>query len=125
MKKTKILLKMAALAVVGAMMSGCAEEVEVVQPAVNGTVTMKTTISLDGKSATRALTEGGVKTFAAGDQIAVIYEQGTGTGKAVSIALTELDNIYRCLNTGYLAECCSSLYLINRYEEVHFSQRIR
>ena len=78
----KRLFRYFALVVVGAMMSGCAEEVEVVQPAVNGTVTMKTTISLDGKSATRALTEGGVKTFAVGDQIAVIYEQESGTGKA-------------------------------------------
>ena len=87
----KLTFRYFALAVVGVLMSGCAEEVEVVQPAVNGTVTMKTTISLDGKSATRALTEAGVKTFAAGDQIAVIYEQGTGTGKAVSVALTAAD----------------------------------
>ena len=87
----KLTFRYFALVVVGVLMSGCAEEVEVVQPAVNGTVTMKTTISLDGKSATRALTEGGVKTFAAGDQIAVIYEQGTGTGKAVSVALTAAD----------------------------------
>lgn len=87
----KLLFRYFTLAVVGVLMSGCAEEVEVVQPAVNGTVTMKTTISLDGKSATRALTEGGVKTFAAGDQIAVIYEQGTGTGKAVSVVLTAAD----------------------------------
>ena len=87
----KLIVRYFALVVVGVLMSGCAEEVEVVQPAVNGTVTMKTTISLDGKSATRALTEGGVKTFAAGDQIAVIYEQGTGTGKAVSVALTAAD----------------------------------
>lgn len=87
----KRLFRYFAIAVVGALMGSCAEEVEVVQPAVNGTVTMKTTISLDGKSATRALTEAGVKTFAAGDQIAVIYEQGTGTGKAVSVALTAAD----------------------------------
>ena len=87
----KLTFRYFALVVVGVLMSGCAEEVEVVQPAVNGTVTMKTTISLDGKSATRALTEGGVKTFAAGDQIAVIYEQGTGTSKAVSVALTAAD----------------------------------
>ena len=87
----KLSFRYFALAVVGVLMSGCAEEVEVVQPAVNGTVTMKTTVSLDGKSATRALTEAGVKTFAAGDQIAVIYEQGTGTGKAVSVALTAAD----------------------------------
>lgn len=87
----KLTFRYFALVVVGVLMSGCAEEVEVVQPAVNGTVTMKTTISLDGKSATRALTEAGVKTFAAGDQIAVIYEQGTGTGKAVSVALTAAD----------------------------------
>ena len=83
---------MAALVMVGAMMSSCAEEVEVVQPTVNGTVTMKTTISLDGKSATRALTEAGVKTFAAGDQIAIIYKNTAGeTVKAESVALTAAD----------------------------------
>ena len=42
----KLLFGYFTLAVVGALMSSCAEEVEVVQPAVNGTVTMKTTISL-------------------------------------------------------------------------------
>ena len=42
----KLIFRYFALAVVGVLMSGCAEEVEVVQPAVNGTVTMKTTISL-------------------------------------------------------------------------------
>ena len=38
----KLLFRYFTLAVVGALMSSCAEEVEVVQPTVNGTVTMKT-----------------------------------------------------------------------------------
>ena len=56
-----------------------------------GVVTMKTTITLDERASTRALTEAGVKTFAAGDQIAVVYEQESGTAKAVSVALTDAD----------------------------------
>ena len=53
----------------GALISGCAEEVEDLQPSVGGTVTMKTTITLDERASTRALDADGKKTFAAGDQI--------------------------------------------------------
>ena len=60
-----------ALVVMGALISGCAEEVDDAQPSV-GTVTMKTTVSLSENASTRALTEAGVKTFTAGDQIAVL-----------------------------------------------------
>ena len=56
-----------------------------------GVVTMKTTVSLDERASTRALTEAGVKTFAVGDQIAVVYEQESGTAKALSVALTDAD----------------------------------
>jgi len=51
-----------ALVVMGAMICGCAEEVEDAQPSVGGTVTMKTTVSLDEHASTRALTEAGVLT---------------------------------------------------------------
>ena len=80
-----------ALVVMGALICGCAEEVEDLQPAANGTVTMKTTVSLSENASTRALTEAGVKTFTAGDQIAVVYEQASGTAKALSVALTDDD----------------------------------
>ena len=79
-----------ALVVMGALISGCAEEVDDAQPSV-GTVTMKTTVSLSENASTRALTEAGVKTFTAGDQIAVVYEQASGTAKALSVALTDDD----------------------------------
>ena len=92
MKKTKILLKMAALAVVGAMMSGCAEEIEVLQPA-NQRVVQKTTISLADDATTRgAIAADGSTSFSKGDQIAVIYQNTNGkTMKAVSAALTDAD----------------------------------
>ena len=84
---------MAALALVGAMMSSCSEEIEVVQPANTGkTVMVKTTVSLGENATTRALTIAGVKTFAAGEQIAVIYMNTSNqTVKAVSLALTDDD----------------------------------
>lgn len=93
MKQYKIYLSMATLAIVGAMMSSCAEELEVAQPAnTDKTVMVKTTVSLGENAATRALTETGLKTFAAGDQIAVIYKNTSNqTVKAVSEALTTAD----------------------------------
>lgn len=96
MKLNKIFLPMAALALVGAMTAGCssddlATDTPQLPDAAGGTVTMKTTVSLDERASTRALTEAGVKTFAAGDQIAVVYEQESGTAKAVSVALTDAD----------------------------------
>ena len=88
----KQLFKHFALLVMGALISGCAAEVEDVQPTTNGTVTMKTTISLSEHASTRALTEAGVKTFAAGDQIAVIYKNTSDeTVKVESTALTATD----------------------------------
>lgn len=87
----KLSFRYFALLVMGAMICGCAEEVDDLQPSANGTVTMKTTVSLDERASTRALTEAGVKTFTAGDQIAVVYEQASGTAKALSVALTDDD----------------------------------
>lgn len=80
-----------ALVVMGALICSCAEEVDDAQPSVGGTVTMKTTVSLSENASTRALTEAGVKTFTAGDQIAVVYEQASGTAKAVSVELASDD----------------------------------
>lgn len=95
MKKTMRLLSMTALALMGAMMTGCSEDDNIVnetptpQPA-HKTVTLTTTVSMDGAT-TRALDADGKKTFAAGDQIAIIYEQvGGTTAKAVSEPLPEL-----------------------------------
>ncbi len=97
MKLNKIFLPMAALALVGAMTAGCssddlATDTPLLPDAAGGTVTMKTTITLDERASTRALDADGKKTFAAGDQIAVIYQNTSGeTIKAVSAALTTDD----------------------------------
>ena len=88
----KLSFRYFALVVMGAMICGCAEEVEDLQPSVGGTVTMKTTISLSEQASTRALTEAGVKNFEAGDKIAVIYKNTNDeTVKVESTALTTDD----------------------------------
>jgi len=96
MKTTKYFLSMAALALVGAMTVSCSSDDNITdQPqqqevTKNNVVTLTTTVSLDGSATTRALSiEGnkGVKTFAAGETMAVIYHNGTSTVKAVSHAL--------------------------------------
>ena len=96
MMKLKQYITMAVLALAGTIMTGCSSEditTEAPQPErQNKTVTLTTTITRDGSEATRALTAAGVKTFAVGDQIAVIYKQEGGTtAKAVSEALAEAD----------------------------------
>ena len=97
MRKTIKYLSMAALVMVGATMTSCSSddallgEVWKQEVNENGKVTLSTTISMDGDE-TRALTENGVKTFAVGEQIAVIYTNSSDqTVKAVSVALTEDD----------------------------------
>ena len=69
---------MAALAVVGTMMSGCTGDVLTTVALQSETskqsVTLTTTITLDGSLQTRALTDAGVKTFAVNDQIVVFYK---------------------------------------------------
>lgn len=90
MKLNKIFLSMAALAFLGAMTVGCsgddlAAETPQLPNTTNGTVVTKVTVSLDEHASTRALTEAGVKTFEAGDKIAVIYKNTAGeTVKAES-----------------------------------------
>ena len=86
---------MVALALVGAVMTGCSSDdnsiSEPQQPASkSNVVTLTTTVSLDGGATTRALTSTGVKTFAAGETMALVYKNTNNeTVKAVSAALTE------------------------------------
>lgn len=87
MKQTLKTLCIAALAVVGAMTTGCTS-LEIPEQ----TVTLTTTITLGGNPESKALSAAGVKTFAAGEQVAVIYEDENGnTQKAVSTALEAED----------------------------------
>ena len=90
-------LSIAALVAVGAIMMGC-NKLDIVteqtqqeeEPVISNTVTLTTTVSLD--AATKALTSGGVKTFAVAEQMALVYKNTSGTTvKAVSAALTAGD----------------------------------
>lgn len=89
MKTMKNFLSMAALALMGAMMTGCSSDdnfaVEQQPENKNNVVTLTATVGFDdGVAATRAVTGTGVKTFDAGDQMAVIYKNTSGgTVKAV------------------------------------------
>lgn len=98
MKKTFRFLSMAALLVVGTIMTGCSNDDNIdnpQQPANNdNVVTLTATVSLDGGAGTRAITPGGTatdpwtKTFESTNKIAVIYQNGDGTQKAESGTLT-------------------------------------
>ena len=94
MNKMIRFLSMVALVFVGAITTGCStddDSTSLGQPA-SKTVTLTTTISMDGSATTRALTEAGVKTFAVGDQIAVVYTNTSSERvKAVSNALVAGD----------------------------------
>jgi hypothetical protein len=94
MKRILSYFNIAVLALASVIAIGCSKDSEdSVQTPVTDipkTVTLTTTISLGGESnaRTRALTDGGVKTFAVGDQIAVIYTHTSDKQvKAVSNAL--------------------------------------
>ena len=96
MMKTIRFLSMAALVFVGAITTGCSTEDDSSgQPSQAETVrrvTLTTTINMDGGAGTRALTEEGVKTFAEGEQIAVVYTNTSSKRvKAVSNALVAGD----------------------------------
>ncbi len=85
---------MAALVFVGAIITGCStddDSTSLDQPA-SKTVTLTTTVSMGGGGETRALTEEGVKTFAEGEQIAVVYTNTSSKRvKALSNALVAGD----------------------------------
>ena len=86
----KNFLSMAALALMGAMMTGCSSDDNAIvnnpqQPEnKSNLVTLTATVGFDDAASTRALTAAGVKTFATGDQMAVIYKNTSNeTVKAV------------------------------------------
>lgn len=89
MKKTFSIFSMAALFFVGAIVTGCSNEdvskPSTPQPTPSKSITLTTTVSRDGEGNTRAVTEGGVKTFAVGEQIAVIYTN-TSSERVVSVS---------------------------------------
>ena len=83
MKKTFRFLSMAALLVVGAIMTGCSSDDNIDNPQQpankDNVVTLTATVSLDGAAGTRAINgTTGVKTFESGKQIAVFYEDASG-----------------------------------------------
>lgn len=77
MKQFRHMMTMAALALTGAAMTACSGDDGPVsggmQPESTTAYTLSTTLTFDGGGETRALTEAGVKTFAVGDQIAVLF----------------------------------------------------
>ena len=78
MNKTMKYLSMAALALVGAVVTSCSSDDELLQPTNPGKViTLSTTVNLDNGSGTRALTSEGVKTFAVGETMALIYQNSS------------------------------------------------
>lgn len=94
MKKTMKYFSMAALALVGAVMTSCSSDdltenkQQFAENNGNNVETLTASISMAGGE-TRALTSGGVKTFAEGDKIAVVYKNTSGeTVKAESEELT-------------------------------------
>ena len=96
--KTTRFLSLAALALVGAMMTGCSSDDNIIdeqQPKGN-VVTLTTTVNFDDAT-TRALAidytdKTLAKTFAEGDKIAVVYQNTSGTTvKAETEALTADD----------------------------------
>ena len=91
MKKTMRYLSMAALALVGAMMTGCSSDDFEAQPAKSdNVVTLTTTVDFESSAATRALDADGIKTFGEGETMAILYKNTSGNFvKAVSEALTD------------------------------------
>ena len=82
MTKTMRFLSMVSLVLAGVVMMGCfhEEQFEILPENPSSNVVIRTTtISMAGEELTRALTEHGVKTFEAGDKIAVIYQNNEGS----------------------------------------------
>ena len=85
---------MAALVAMGMLGTSCnkaeSPEIETPETQKENIVTLTTTVGF-AADGTKALTGTGVKTFAEGETMAVIYNNGTSTVKAVSHALEESD----------------------------------
>ena len=96
MKKTFRFLSMAALLVVGAIMTGCSSDDNIDNPQQpsnkDNVVTLTATVGFDANATNRAIDPStGKKTFESGKQIAVIYKDGDNkTKKAVSTDFTPL-----------------------------------
>ena len=93
MKQIFKLMSIAALALVGAMITGCAEDdfINENPQSKDKIVTQTVTVNFD-ETSTRALTAGGVKTFAVGDKIAIFYKNTSNQSIRVeSDALTNSD----------------------------------
>lgn len=87
MKKTLKFFSMAAIFLAVATLTGCEKENENEQPAATGVVkTSTTTICLDS-DASKNLTGTGVKTFAAGEKVAVVYENTSDQNVKVEVTL--------------------------------------
>ena len=120
--KTIKFFSMAALALVGAVTVGCSSDDNIIddpqQPASkSNVVTLTTTVSLDGGAQTRALTSGGVKTFAEGEQIALVYRNTSDERvKIESAALADGD----ITNEGKSATFTFELTDPNRSENVTY-----
>ena len=83
---------MAAIALMGSVIMGCSENDLVENTPQGKAVTLSTTISLDGSSATtRALDADGKKTFAPNEQIALIYESAENGAQKVIATLQATD----------------------------------
>lgn len=121
--KTIKILSMAVLALVGAALTGCSKDDSSIndnpeQPTnPKNIVTLTTTISRDADDPTsRALTGEGVKTFAVGETMAVVYNNGTSTVKATSHALEAGD----ITNEGKSATFTFELETPNKSEDVTY-----
>ena len=89
--------RMCAFVLAGTFIMACSREDQPeIQPGIpsDNVVTLTTTISRDDENPTRALTESGVKTFQAGDQIAVVYENTEEyyTKEDVTLAAGDITN---------------------------------
>lgn len=125
MKKTMKYLSIIALALVGAVMTGCSSDDDNIdtpkQPENkdNNVVTLTTTIGRDNNAGakTRALAPTGEKTFAVGEQIAIVYTNTSGaTVKGESEALTASD----ILESGKKANFTFTLENPDRSKEVTY-----
>lgn len=84
MKKTFRFLSMAALALMGAVMTGCSSDdnIDNAQPENKSkVVTLTAKVGFEASAGTRALDASGHKTFATGDKMAVIYKNTSGEFK--------------------------------------------
>ena len=101
MKKTFRFLSMAALLVVGAIMTGCSSDDNIDNPQQpankDNVVTLTATVGFDANATNRAINPtSGVKTFEGTNQIAVIYKNTSNeTVKAVSTDFTPTGD--RCM----------------------------